>query len=305
MAFNQNLITFTSKKWLFPGKLLFTACILFAVSAVSASNVSFCGACYNYAQFESAALAATPIPAEPGSELVSYLEYPVYVVNPDSTETRFFVVHASRDWHSTVMAAVAGPGEVATKTTIEGLATYRLNLITGEISAEDFTDIGSAISLFGPPDSPSHQTRQQLLSDLEDFLTTGLLSQSGLVGLTAFTNLVNHMFGHQLNTRMVIVFPDGSTVEISIESVHFTGPMTISVSFEFHDDTGHLHDGTVIPSGSLGNFEYFGGSADVVNQLRELAMWWGIPVTGAGGGGLRCRGECDQSGCSVTCTEIP
>lgn len=179
--------------------------------------------------------------------------------------------------------------------------------LDGSLDGARFTDVDSAISLVGPEGSPAGLARLQLRSDLGDHCSSVWLSSLSGTGDLA-GGVAQKFLGEGLleNSRGLIEFEDGTSIEVQIESVspELNG-LGIFVDFEVLTHTALLPDGTVVPQ-SAGEFSGYNwndgaGGTNVGAQLASLAALYGLEV-GEPGDGLDCKFDCEGNRCNLSCS---
>jgi hypothetical protein len=148
----------------------------------------------------------------------------------------------------------------------------------------------TALDLIGPHDSSAGFARLTLQhaiqSELQGWLNTQLIGAADIV-----IRLVNNYIGDGYsNTRFVkVTFEDGTTVMVRVVDVGINNNTPV-VELEILTESVALpDDGGPVPQ-TGGQFDGFGyeGDENIVQNIIDVAIRFGIPITGAGGTRIAC-----------------
>ncbi len=281
-------------------------------------QLGFCRLCAGDAAFADAAELAAPDWAPMDGTPVLY---PVYVIDPASGEIRYFDVVVWRDWggaqpqggeprdseaadriDNTLQfswiqkEAYPGHGDLEILDAI-GLAhvgvSEFLSPINLEFPASDIPHApGSAIDVIGPSASSAGYALLNLEAGVADMLEDRWASiVFGWADIAR--RAADRMFGSSdylaPATTVRINFPDGTRIDLDIESISPTLSGRSRVRVRVRPESARLPDGRTVPqdAGHFDGFAYFGETA-LIDVISDLAFRYGIPVSGDG----------DRIGCS-------
>lgn len=297
------------------------------VQAKTQSRLAVCNSCFSKYSFQSAAEQSS-FDYSPSLEGVDQ----VYVLNPNTADIHYFDVHRWYEagdvdpysapesggqirgtlygyYHAEAEPAAGDP--VVEAALIEGLNAAK-SFAQGLLGSIDINDvdpashIDSAIDLVGPDDSAAGLNRNGLRNLLNNYYNSMWAEQ-----VFALTDLGRRFVDKILARSQLLVgavitisFEDGTTIKVKLESIAEGmdgGPLYMDL--EVMQDTARGPGLWMVPvsEGQFDNFSYTGDS-NTVQALINLALRYGIPVTGSGGGSGGTTMECEVDGDTIRCT---
>ncbi len=292
-----------------------TAFPLFASGSTGVPPITVCDYCQSDASFASAAEQAAPNGA-PGNGTV--VVYPMYVINPNSDQIRFYDVNVWYDWgdmnpHSVPdgtdgdlvsgasmiqgglqKLAIQRPGDPSMFAAIQTGHQIAQAIAIEIASTVDSRDIpnapDSAIDLIGPYDSEAGQDRRRLEIALRIHNDNVVaIAKAGAIELAK--RVADRLIGSgeylSPGTARLMVFPDGTSILIKVKAVHTQFDGSVIYEFEIDQNSAAFSNFQPIPV-TPGQFrgEIF-EEPELFNDIIDLANTLGIN-TGAFAGAGSC-----------------
>lgn len=180
-------------------------------------------------------------------------------------------------------------------------------MLGGSLSDVDIpTDVGSAIDVVGPEDSPAGYNRRRLAMGINDHYAT-IWSDLRTPLSNLSSRLMGRFVGDDANVTfqkvIEITFKDGTSIKIKVDEIltGFDGSSDLHLELTVLEHTARLPGGEPVPTsaGEFGGFHWNDGpGTNVGAQLALLAGLYGLDV---GGQGMDCTFECNGSRCTLTC----
>lgn len=295
-------------------------------SASTEPRLEMCNSCLSSFSFKSSAEQSS-LQYSPAMEGVDY----VYVLNANTEEVRYFDVYRwyepgdieprsmpegkSQVWRASQgyyhADAVAAPGDPAMESALqEGLDAAKnfAQELAGSVGINEVgagSNINSAIDLIGPSGSEASLNRNALVNLLNDYYNAQWAQQK-----FALTDLGQRFVDKILaqsrllsGIAITIEFEDGTLIQVRFESLmdgYNGGPMRMDLHVMQETARGPGLPAVPLAPGEFNNFS-FTGSSFTVQELINLALRYGIPVTGSSGGSDEGSMKCEIDGSHLKC----
>jgi hypothetical protein len=237
--------------------------------------ITVCGYCQSDASFASAAEQAAPN-AAPGNGTV--IVYPMYVINPNSEQIRYYDVNVWYDWggmnpHSVPdgtdgsevsgasltqgglqKLAIQQPGDASTLAAIQSghqIAQAIAIEIASTIDSRDIPNApDSAIDLIGPYDSAAGQARRSLEIGLR-IHNDSVVAMAKAGAIEAAKRIADRFIGsgNYVNpgSASMMVFPDGTSILVKLQNVSTSFDGTVIYEFEIDQNSAAFSNFQPIP----------------------------------------------------------
>ena len=226
-----------------------------------------------------------------------------------SSKQRGFIIRRTH-----AIPGIGDPEIIATMQEATAAVNTLIFEVTGELPAEELglieNGVDSAVDLIGPAGQASMNR-----NILRNSLTNYMRDRSFALNLGDFDTILVTKYFLSPDTGLIngygilITFPDGTSIQIVLESVTtdlFTGEI-VSVFIEIMTNSVQGPGLPAVPQnrGQLNNFRYprTGESGEFVTaeSLAELAQRLGSTPS-SGGGGSGCTFACAGTACVLSCT---
>jgi len=275
-------------------------------AAQSLPTIKVCNDCSTDWQFSQAAISASN--ANPNQSDV------VYVVKLTTEQTRVYSVSifmytgpfGEIDFHYSVTEISGDPavlGDIAAATTI--FKDFNDALIQDFDAEELDLSFDSAIDLIGDENSAAGGFRRELQEKLTDYYSGFWRSMITDATDTIDSLLDKFLAESGLDAEYdIVVFEDGTKVRLKIEEVGrvASDPFTIIIEFDVDVDSVTAPGTNFVPV-TPGQFEGFSGSGldnDLSEQLRDLALLFGVTILGSNEPNCSTTWHCDKDRCTLT-----